>query len=121
MNTIGVPSRNLFKVDNSTWAGVELAASGPPPPAFSRHLDRHTVLQNSPSNGLAADWLENASVLRLVSVLVVWLLLATGTASAQKWANDMFNTLSHDFGAVARGAKTQYRFQVKNIYEEDAH
>src|SRR5690606_33660741 len=33
----------------------------------------------------------------------------------------MFNTRSHDFGTVARGAKAVYHFQVKNIYEEDAH
>jgi hypothetical protein len=40
---------------------------------------------------------------------------------AQEWATTMFNTLSHDFGTVARGSKQVYRFQVKNIYEEDAH
>lgn len=40
---------------------------------------------------------------------------------AQEWAAKMFNTLSHDFGTVARGSKQVYRFQVKNLYEEDAH
>jgi hypothetical protein len=33
----------------------------------------------------------------------------------------MFNSTSHDFGVVARGAKAEYRFIVENIYEEDAH
>ena len=33
----------------------------------------------------------------------------------------MFNTTSHDFGTVAKGSKAEYRFQIKNIYEEDAH
>jgi hypothetical protein len=53
--------------------------------------------------------------------LLACLLLAGPVASAQDWAVKMFNTTSHDFGTVARGAKTQFRFQVKNIYEEDAH
>ena len=52
--------------------------------------------------------------------VIVCLALAS-SASAQEWANKMFNTLSHDFGTVARGSKAQFRFQVKNIYEEDAH
>ncbi len=33
----------------------------------------------------------------------------------------MFNTTSHDFGTVAKGSKAEFRFQVKNLYEEDAH
>jgi hypothetical protein len=31
----------------------------------------------------------------------------------------MFDHLSHDFGVVARGAKVEYRFVVKNPYNED--
>ena len=33
----------------------------------------------------------------------------------------MFNTMSHDFGTVAKGSKTEFRFQLKNVFEEDAH
>ena len=33
----------------------------------------------------------------------------------------MFSETSHDFGAVARGAKAQYHFKFKNIYEEPVH
>ena len=33
----------------------------------------------------------------------------------------MFNTAEHDFGTVARGTKAIYRFQIKNLYEEDVH
>jgi hypothetical protein len=40
---------------------------------------------------------------------------------AQDWATKMFNATSHDFGTVARGSKAQFRFVIKNIYEEDAH
>jgi hypothetical protein len=73
---------------------------------------------------LAADgdrFLEKASVLRNVFVLSLCLLASSHRASAQEWAEKMFNVTSHDFGPVARGAKAQFRFQIKNIYEEDAH
>ncbi len=33
----------------------------------------------------------------------------------------MFAATSHDFGAVARGAKVEYRFNFSNLYEEDVH
>jgi len=33
----------------------------------------------------------------------------------------MFNTTSHDFGTVAKGSKAEFRFKIKNLYEEDAH
>lgn len=33
----------------------------------------------------------------------------------------MFTTTSHDFGTVARGAKSEFRFQFQNLYKEDVH
>ena len=48
-------------------------------------------------------------------------LFAIAGASAQDWATKMFELTSHDFGTVARGSKAQFRFQLKNIYEEDLH
>ncbi len=60
-------------------------------------------------------------MLRNPIAVIICLVLATASASAQEWALKMFKVTSHDFGAVARGAKSQYRFEVKNIYEEDAH
>jgi len=33
----------------------------------------------------------------------------------------MFEVTNHDFGTVAQGAKTQYSFKFKNLYEEDIH
>jgi Protein of unknown function (DUF1573) len=56
-------------------------------------------------------------------VLLAWLvLLVCATAApAQEWARKMFNDTSHDFGNVARGAKAQYHFKFKNIYEETVH
>ncbi len=51
------------------------------------------------------------------------LLLSLGAATgrSQEWARKMFDTTSHDFGTVARGANVEHRFTVENIYEEDAH
>ena len=37
-------------------------------------------------------------------------LLAPGELLAQEWAEKMFNKLEHDFGTVARGAETVFRF-----------
>lgn len=36
------------------------------------------------------------------------------------WAKKMFDSRSHDFGAVARGAEVSHRFRVRNLYKEDA-
>ncbi|QEG34871.1 DUF1573 domain-containing protein [Bythopirellula goksoeyrii] len=43
---------------------------------------------------------------------------ALGQASAQEWAEKMFNTLEHDFGTVARGAETVYKFEITNLYKQ---
>ncbi len=59
-------------------------------------------------------------MLRKAIAVLVCLLLAPH-ACAQDWAVKMFNTMSHDFGTVAKGSKAQFRFQVQNIYQEDAH
>lgn len=53
--------------------------------------------------------------------LAAFLLAAPALVSAQDWAAKMFDSQSHDFGTVARGAKAVHRFQVKNLYEEDVH
>lgn len=48
-------------------------------------------------------------------------LLIPSLASAQDWARKMFETKSHDFGTVARASNTEFRFKIKNLYEEDVH
>lgn len=40
-------------------------------------------------------------------------------SSAQDWARKMFESRDHDFGVVARGSDTVFKFPVKNLYEED--
>jgi hypothetical protein len=48
--------------------------------------------------------------------------LTTGSPSrAQEWAEKIFEKRSHDFGAVARSAKTEYDFVFANPYEDDVH
>lgn len=44
--------------------------------------------------------------------------VALSQASAQDWAEKMFNTLEHDFGTVARGAETVYKFEITNLYKQ---
>ncbi len=53
-----------------------------------------------------------------------FVLLATmlpAPVSAQQWAEKMFNKLDHDFGTVARGAETVYRFEITNLYKQPMH
>jgi len=47
---------------------------------------------------------------------------SSASASAQNWAEKMFQgPLSHDFGTIARGAKAEHEFVLKNIYVGDVH
>ena len=58
--------------------------------------------------------------LRLALAAALAVLLA-GDARAQEWARKMFTVTSHNFGTVAKGSKTEYRFVFRNIYKEDVH
>ncbi len=53
------------------------------------------------------------------SVLAVCLLAAP--CAAQEWADKMFETRSHDFGTIARGAKAEFAFEFTNHYLGDVH
>jgi len=56
------------------------------------------------------------------TLVALVLLLATTTPSfGQQWASEMFETLEHDFGTVAAGAETVFRFKLTNKYVEDIH
>ncbi|MEO2046435.1 MAG: DUF1573 domain-containing protein [Pirellulales bacterium] len=59
-------------------------------------------------------------ILSLLSTLLSTTLLIS-QAGAQEWADKMFGKLSHDFGTVARGADTVYRFEVTNLYKQTMH
>ncbi|MAT68065.1 MAG: hypothetical protein CMJ58_00925 [Planctomycetaceae bacterium] len=51
--------------------------------------------------------------------LIILAGMAPSTADAQEWAEKMFGDREHDFGAVARGADTEYRFEITNIYKQE--
>ena len=57
-------------------------------------------------------------MLRSLIAISIGLLLAS-SACAQEWALKMFNATTHDFGTVAKGSKAEFRFTLKNLYEED--
>jgi hypothetical protein len=58
----------------------------------------------------------------LVLAIVVGLAgSAAGTAAAKEWAQKMFAVTTHEFGHVARGSKTEFAFEIQNLYEEDVH
>ena len=48
-------------------------------------------------------------------------LLWQSSATAQEWAQKMFETTTHDFGVVARGGKAEFSFKFKNLYQETIH
>ncbi|MBS0209256.1 MAG: DUF1573 domain-containing protein [Planctomycetes bacterium] len=54
-------------------------------------------------------------------LLVVAISLLASTASAQKWAKEMFEATSHDFGTVAANSKTEFRFTFNNPYRDPIH
>lgn len=51
----------------------------------------------------------------------VLLALLAPEARAQAWARKMFKVTEHDFGTVAKGSKTEFDFELQNIFEEDVH
>ncbi|MCA9150881.1 MAG: DUF1573 domain-containing protein [Planctomycetales bacterium] len=55
----------------------------------------------------------------VIAPLLVCLL--THAAYAQSWATKMFQTTTHDFGTVARAAKSDYVFEIQNIFKETVH
>jgi hypothetical protein len=56
-----------------------------------------------------------------MGAILVTMVLAATPAFGQSWAAKMFRTTEHDFGSVARSAKTEYEFVLSNIYLEDVH
>jgi hypothetical protein len=60
-------------------------------------------------------------MVRKVGVSLLFVLLCGSPLLAQQWAEQMFENTRHDFGTVARGAKSEYRFVLSNRYVEDVH
>lgn len=57
--------------------------------------------------------------MRCVVVACIAITLAPGACFAEGWVTKMFAETKHDFGTVARGSDTSYRFAAKNIYKQD--
>lgn len=60
----------------------------------------------------------------MIRYFVMAALLLTGgvtAAPAKEWAQKMFQVTSHEFGNVARGSKSEFAFEITNMYEEDVH
>lgn len=55
------------------------------------------------------------------SAVAALLFFSVTPISAQDWARKMFKETQYNFGAVARGAKTEHRFPFRNLYMEDIH
>ena len=62
----------------------------------------------------------NHPALAAVLVAFIGLVLAC-PALGQEWAAKMFEATDHNFGNVARGAKTQFRFQFYNPNQQVVH
>ena len=60
-------------------------------------------------------------MLRKATYALLLTLLAGSSVFGQQWARKMFETTDHEFGSVARGAKIEHEFVLKNIYLEDVH
>jgi len=60
-------------------------------------------------------------MVRKAALPILLTLLCCPPLFGQQWARDMFETTSHEFGSVARGAKAEFHFVLKNVYMEDVH
>lgn len=60
-------------------------------------------------------------MMRRAVAALLFLGCACSTGFAQQWADKMFEVKEHDFGTVARGAKTEFEFVLSNPYLEDVH
>jgi hypothetical protein len=56
-----------------------------------------------------------------IRILAATVLFATAASScfAEAWVTRMFTETKHDFGTVARGSDTSFKFAAKNIYKQD--
>ena len=57
-------------------------------------------------------------MLRPLTFFLIFTGLFTVPVTAQEWAEKMFNKVEHDFGTVARGSDTVYKFEVTNLYKQ---
>jgi hypothetical protein len=61
-----------------------------------------------------------STVILLIAAVFAMMAVAS-PASAQSWADKMFEVKKHDFRTVGRGTKAEFHFDFTNLYEEDIH
>jgi Protein of unknown function (DUF1573) len=57
--------------------------------------------------------------IRFLAAAAIIIATTAGSCFAEAWATKLFSETKHDFGTVARGSDTSYKFAAKNIYKEE--
>jgi hypothetical protein len=57
--------------------------------------------------------------IRVFAAAAIAIATTASSCFAEAWATKLFSQTKHDFGTVARGADTSYKFAAKNIYKQD--
>src|SRR3954452_22691827 len=57
--------------------------------------------------------------IRVFAAAAIVVATTAGSCFAEAWATKLFSETKHDFGTVARGSDTSYKFAAKNIYKQD--
>jgi hypothetical protein len=57
--------------------------------------------------------------IRVLAAAAILLGAAATSCFGEAWATKLFTETKHDFGTVARGSDTAYKFAAKNIYKQD--
>jgi hypothetical protein len=72
---------------------------------------------------LAPKAVRTENVRRWIAVLAAIVSIATRVFAqdANDWATKMFDSLSHDFGVVAKGTQVNHRFKLTNSSEQSVH
>src|SRR6476620_1944654 len=56
---------------------------------------------------------------RIFAAVAIAIASTATSCFAEPWATKLFSETKHDFGTVARGSDTSFKFAAKNIYKQD--
>src|SRR5215204_5232980 len=57
--------------------------------------------------------------IRISAAAAILIAASASSCFGEAWATKLFSETKHDFGTVARGSDTSYKFAAKNIYKQD--
>src|SRR6478752_5428043 len=57
--------------------------------------------------------------IRILAATAIVVAAKASSCFAEAWATKMFSETKHDFGTVARGSDTSFKFAAKNIYKQE--